>query len=122
MLYARKTSSCFRWRGRGAVRLRDTRFQCAAFAPTRWEAQRPEWLHKVKYDGYHLIVIREDKRVRLITRNAHGPAASSDRPLRNVVFTRPRPKADLVFGRELLRPNQTYATSDSRMSAAQTNT
>jgi ATP-dependent DNA ligase len=32
---------------------------------------RPEWLHEVKYDGYRLIVIREDKRVRLITRNGH---------------------------------------------------
>jgi bifunctional non-homologous end joining protein LigD len=32
---------------------------------------RPEWLHEVKYDGYRLIVVREDKRVRLITRNGH---------------------------------------------------
>jgi bifunctional non-homologous end joining protein LigD len=32
---------------------------------------RPEWLHEIKYDGYRLIVIREDKRVRLITRNGH---------------------------------------------------
>jgi ATP-dependent DNA ligase len=36
---------------------------------------RPEWVHEVKYDGYRLIVVREDKRVRLITRNGHGPAA-----------------------------------------------
>jgi bifunctional non-homologous end joining protein LigD len=33
--------------------------------------RRPEWLHEVKYDGYRLIVVREDKRVRLITRNGH---------------------------------------------------
>ena len=32
---------------------------------------RPEWLHEVKYDGYRLIVVREDKRVRLLTRNGH---------------------------------------------------
>jgi len=32
---------------------------------------RPEWVHEVKYDGYRLIVIREDKRVRLVTRNGH---------------------------------------------------
>jgi bifunctional non-homologous end joining protein LigD len=32
---------------------------------------RPEWFHEIKYDGYRLIVIREDERVRLITRNGH---------------------------------------------------
>ena len=32
---------------------------------------RPEWFHEIKYDGYRLIVIREDKRVRLITRNGN---------------------------------------------------
>jgi bifunctional non-homologous end joining protein LigD len=32
---------------------------------------RPQWLHEIKYDGYRLIVVREDKRVRLITRNGH---------------------------------------------------
>jgi bifunctional non-homologous end joining protein LigD len=32
---------------------------------------RPEWVHEVKYDGYRLIVVREDKRIRLITRNGH---------------------------------------------------
>jgi len=31
----------------------------------------PTWFHEVKYDRYRLIVIREDKRVRLITRNGH---------------------------------------------------
>jgi ATP-dependent DNA ligase len=29
----------------------------------------PEWFHEIKYDGYRLIVIRNDKRVRLITPN-----------------------------------------------------
>jgi ATP-dependent DNA ligase len=28
----------------------------------------PDWLHEVKYDGYRIMVIREDKRVRLITK------------------------------------------------------
>jgi bifunctional non-homologous end joining protein LigD len=32
---------------------------------------RPEWFHEIKYDGYRLIVIRDDKRVRLLTRNGH---------------------------------------------------
>jgi bifunctional non-homologous end joining protein LigD len=32
---------------------------------------RPQWLHEIKYDGYRLIVVREDKRVRLLTRNGH---------------------------------------------------
>ena len=32
---------------------------------------RPEWIHEIKHDGYRLIVQREDKRVRLWTRNGH---------------------------------------------------
>ena len=32
---------------------------------------RPEWLHEIKHDGYRLIVQREGKRVRLLTRNGH---------------------------------------------------
>jgi ATP-dependent DNA ligase len=32
---------------------------------------RPEWIHEVKHDGYRLIVQRQDKRVRLFTRNGH---------------------------------------------------
>jgi bifunctional non-homologous end joining protein LigD len=32
---------------------------------------RPQWLHEIKYDGYRLILVREDKRVRLLTRNGH---------------------------------------------------
>jgi ATP-dependent DNA ligase len=32
---------------------------------------RPEWIHEIKRDGYRLIVQREDKRVRLFTRNGH---------------------------------------------------
>jgi bifunctional non-homologous end joining protein LigD len=31
----------------------------------------PDWLHEIKYDGYRLLVQREGKRVRLLTRNAH---------------------------------------------------
>jgi ATP-dependent DNA ligase len=32
---------------------------------------RPEWFHEIKYDGYLLIVVRQDDRVRLFTRNGH---------------------------------------------------
>jgi len=32
---------------------------------------RPQWLHEIKYDGYRLILVREDKRARLLTRNGH---------------------------------------------------
>lgn len=32
---------------------------------------RPEWFHEIKHDGYQLIVQREDKRVRLFTRNGY---------------------------------------------------
>ena len=29
------------------------------------------WIHEIKHDGYRLIVQREDKRLRLFTRNGH---------------------------------------------------
>jgi bifunctional non-homologous end joining protein LigD len=32
---------------------------------------RPEWIHEIKHDGYHLFVQRDGKRVRLFTRNGH---------------------------------------------------
>jgi ATP-dependent DNA ligase len=28
----------------------------------------PDWLHEIKYDGYRIMVIRQDKRVRLLTK------------------------------------------------------
>ena len=31
----------------------------------------PDWIHEIKHDGYRLIVQRDDKRVRLFTRNGH---------------------------------------------------
>jgi bifunctional non-homologous end joining protein LigD len=31
----------------------------------------PDWIHEIKHDGYRLIVQRQDKRVRLFTRNGH---------------------------------------------------
>ena len=31
----------------------------------------PEWLHEVKYDGYRMMLIREQGRVRLISRGVH---------------------------------------------------
>jgi ATP-dependent DNA ligase len=38
----------------------------------------PDWLHEIKHDGYRLIVQREGKRVRLLTRRAAmtGPIAT----------------------------------------------
>ncbi len=47
-------------------------FQPCIPTPAKAVPSRPEWLHEIKYDGYRLIVVREDKRVRLITRNGHG--------------------------------------------------
>jgi bifunctional non-homologous end joining protein LigD len=32
----------------------------------------PDWIHEIKHDGYRLIVERNDKRVRLFTRNGHN--------------------------------------------------
>ena len=29
------------------------------------------WLHEIKLDGYRMLVIRENERVRLLTRNGH---------------------------------------------------
>jgi ATP-dependent DNA ligase len=31
----------------------------------------PDWIHEIKHDGYRMIVQRQDKRVRLFTRNGH---------------------------------------------------
>ncbi|WP_322597003.1 RNA ligase family protein [Bradyrhizobium sp. SEMIA] len=31
----------------------------------------PDWIHEVKYDGYRLMVVRQNDRVRLLTRNGH---------------------------------------------------
>jgi bifunctional non-homologous end joining protein LigD len=38
----------------------------------------PDWLHEIKHDGYRLIVQREGKRVRLLTRRGYmtGPIAT----------------------------------------------
>ena len=31
----------------------------------------PDWIHEIKHDGYRLIVQREGKRVRLLTRRGY---------------------------------------------------
>jgi bifunctional non-homologous end joining protein LigD len=31
----------------------------------------PGWFHEIKHDGYRLIVVRDRKRVKLLTRNAY---------------------------------------------------
>jgi bifunctional non-homologous end joining protein LigD len=42
----------------------------------------PDWLHEIKYDGYRLLVRRENDRVRLLTMNGHDWA---DRYPRGVI-------------------------------------
>ena len=34
-------------------------------------ADRPEWLHEIKHDGYRLIIQRDGKSVRLWTKGSH---------------------------------------------------
>jgi bifunctional non-homologous end joining protein LigD len=36
----------------------------------------PDWIHEIKHDGYRLIVERNDRKVRLFTRNSHNRSAS----------------------------------------------
>jgi bifunctional non-homologous end joining protein LigD len=31
----------------------------------------PDWIHEIKYDGYRMMVVRDQDRVRLISRGAH---------------------------------------------------
>jgi bifunctional non-homologous end joining protein LigD len=31
----------------------------------------PNWIHEIKYDGYRVVIQREGKRARLLTRNGH---------------------------------------------------
>jgi ATP-dependent DNA ligase len=37
----------------------------------------PDWLHEIKYDGYRMKIIREQDRVRLISRGGHDWAKDS---------------------------------------------
>src|SRR3981081_2744749 len=39
----------------------------------------PDWIHEIKHDGYRLIVHREGKRVRLVTRNGQDRTGPSPR-------------------------------------------
>jgi bifunctional non-homologous end joining protein LigD len=37
----------------------------------------PDWLHEIKHDGYRMMVVRDQERVRLISRGGHtGPSTS----------------------------------------------
>ena len=40
-------------------------------SPSKTVPDRDLWLHEIKYDGYRLIVLRDGKRVRLLTRNGN---------------------------------------------------
>jgi len=60
----------------------------------------PDWLHEIKHDGYRLIVQREDKRVRLFTRNGHD---WSDRyPLIREAALRNRNNSFVIDGEAVL--------------------
>jgi bifunctional non-homologous end joining protein LigD len=51
--------------------LRTTQFQPRLPARATSVPPGPDWLHEIKYDGYRLLVMRDGKRVRLLTRNGH---------------------------------------------------
>jgi len=41
----------------------------------------PDWIHEVKQDGYRMLVIRDDKRVRPLSRNVStGPSDTPGSP------------------------------------------
>ena len=46
------------------------------------------WLHEVKYDGYRLIVQRDDNRVRLITRGGHDWSSRFPRIVETALLNR----------------------------------
>jgi len=56
----------------------------------------PDWIHEIKHDGYRLIVQREEKRVRLWTRNGH------DWSDRSAGCARARVEAEQRAGREVI--------------------
>ena len=66
--------------------------------PTRGTNARagPDWLHEIKHDGYRLIVQREGKRVRLLTRRGYD---WSDRdPLIAQAALRLRKSSFVIYG------------------------
>ena len=61
---------------------------------------RPDWMHEIERDGYRLIVHREDKRVRLWTRNGRD---WSDRfPLITEAALRNRNSSFVIDGEAVL--------------------
>ena len=70
--------------------------------PTRGTTvpDRPEWIHEIKHDGYRLIIQRDGKRVRLLTRNGHD---WSDRfPLITEAALRNRNSSFVIDGEAVL--------------------
>lgn len=51
--------------------MRNTTFEPCIPTPSKQVPVGPDWIHEIKHDGYRLIVQREDKRVRLLTRNGY---------------------------------------------------
>src|SRR3954466_5005678 len=69
----------------------------------------PDWLHEVKHDGYRLIVQREDKRVRLLTRRGYD---WSDRyPLITQAALRLRKTSFVIDGEAVILAANGIATS-----------
>jgi bifunctional non-homologous end joining protein LigD len=56
----------------------------------------PDWLHEIKYDGYRMMVIREQNRVRLISRGGHDWAKRF--PLAVEAALKLRPKQFVIDG------------------------
>jgi len=46
-------------------------FQFCLPTPGKTVPGGPEWFHEIKYDGYRLFVVREDSRVRLLTKGGY---------------------------------------------------
>jgi hypothetical protein len=60
----------------------------------------PDWIHEIKHDGYRLIVQKDQKRVRLFTRNGHD---WTDRyPLIVEAALRNRPASFVIDGEAVL--------------------
>src|SRR3954466_15844459 len=69
----------------------------------------PDWLHEIKHDGYRLIVQREDKRVRLLTRRGYD---WSDRyPLITQAALRLRKTSFVIDGEAVVLAPNGIATS-----------
>ena len=49
---------------------REAAFEPCLPRPAKEPPVGPEWIHEIKYDGFRILVRRQDRRVRLLSRNA----------------------------------------------------